>query len=146
MSSIFPFLDGYVSDEHIEKDTDKLPMFKEIAWNFDKNEFITKDGSPMIIEGNEALKVWIYKALISKRYKYIIYSWDYGCEVENLMGKSNYSELIKNEIHRYVSEALLVNKYIRDISSTVINSIGDKLDLEITVKTVYGDLEVRLFV
>lgn len=146
MSSLFPFIDVTISDDVIENESVNLPVFKEISWDFDKNEFEIIKGNLKIVEGKEALKIWIYKALNTKRYKHIIYTWNYGCELENLIGRNNYRELIKKEIQRYIREALLINKYISGVSSTVINSDGDKLDIDIVVKTVYGDVEVSLFV
>lgn len=146
MSSLFPFIDGTISDDIIENKSDNLPVFKEILWDFNKNEFEITKGNLKIVEGKEALKIWIYKALNTKRYKHIIYTWNYGCELEDLIGRNNYRELIKKEMQRYIKEALLVNKYISDVSSTAINSDGDKLEIDIAVKTVYGDVEVSLFV
>lgn len=146
MSGLFPFIDGTISDDVIENESVNLPIFKEISWDFGKNEFEIIKGNLKIVEGKEALKIWIYKVLNTKRYKHIIYTWNYGCELENLIGRNNYRELIKKEIQRYIKEALLVNKYISDVSSTAINSDGDKLDIDIIAKTVYGDVEVSLLV
>ena len=42
----------------------ELPLLKEFAWDFDKDRFIYKtDGTIRTVKENEALKVWIYKAL-----------------------------------------------------------------------------------
>ena len=41
-----------------------------------------------VVEGVSALKGWIYFALRIARYRYPIYSWKYGSELETLIGKS----------------------------------------------------------
>ena len=41
-----------------------------------------------VSEGVSALKGWIYLALRITRYRYPIYSWKYGSELETLIGKS----------------------------------------------------------
>ena len=55
-----------------------LPMYKEIAWDFEHNIPIYKNGSPKWITGKEAVLVWAWKALHVQKYSYPIYSWNYG--------------------------------------------------------------------
>ena len=41
-----------------------------------------------VVEGIQALKGWIYFALRIARYRYPIFSWKYGSELEELIGKT----------------------------------------------------------
>ena len=40
------------------------------------------------IDGLEAMKQVIYKILNTERYQHIIYSWNYGVELEDLYGRT----------------------------------------------------------
>ena len=85
MSGIFPFING--DDGILDNNYTDLPIYKECAWDFVNDKAIFVDGSPKIVYKNEAIKVWIYKAIKTNRYQHEIYSWDYGCEIESLIGK-----------------------------------------------------------
>ena len=39
-------------------------------------------------DGLEAVRQTVYKILNTERYAYIIYSWDYGVELQDLYGKN----------------------------------------------------------
>ena len=58
------------------KETDKLELnsLKEIGWDFEKDEPLFKDNNFVVVEGIEALKVWVYKTIKTTRFKYLIYS------------------------------------------------------------------------
>ena len=66
-----PFIAGPQSD-NLTKASHKT--FREFAWDFERNDFIRDDnGQYIILEGNAALKVWIYKCLMTERYRYRAY-------------------------------------------------------------------------
>jgi hypothetical protein len=139
--SIFPFLDGNTTTSL--NTVSELPLCKEIAWDYENDKPIAIDGEFKIVEGKEAVKVWCYKALKTKRFKHIIYSWNYGSELEMLTGQSNYVELLKSQVARYVKEAL-VNPYIKSISEITLESIGDILKIQLKINTIYGETEVSV--
>ena len=82
--SLFPFV---TYKEDVVKDN-TFPLYKEIAWDFKRNTPILENGDFKTVEGNEAIKVWVYKALLVPRYQYSIYTWDYGSELMDLIGKA----------------------------------------------------------
>ena len=65
-----------------------LPLFREWAVDWDTGAFALRDGKPYLVSGDEALKLWITKALNpeSRRFFYTAWSWDYGNELETLLG------------------------------------------------------------
>jgi hypothetical protein len=122
-----------------------LPIYQEWAYDFEKNEFLKKGGKYYKVQKNDALKIWIYKALKTQRYRYPAYSRQFGSEWEDLIGLSENRGIIESEIERYIQEALLVNPYITDVSDfdfqySVIKN--DKITnlVTFTVSTIYGDL------
>lgn len=63
----------------------------------------------------EAMKQAVYKIIRTERYKYIIYSWDYGIELEDLFGMP-VSYCIP-EIERRIIEALLQDTRILEVTN-----------------------------
>lgn len=135
---IFPFLDSRA--EILSKKY--LPIYKEIAWNFQTDTPIIEEGDFKIIEGIEALRVWIYKAIKTARFQHEIYSWDYGCEITNLIGKGFTKSLIVSEVKRYIEEALMINEYIEEVHSIEVDLIDDRLNVSVGVDTHYGEVQV----
>lgn len=125
------------------KSAAELPLFKEYAVDWDNKTLLLKDGRPYLLTGNEALKVWIYKALHpqTQLFKYNAYSDNYGNEIMNLISRFVNTDIKHAELQRIISEALLVNPYILNLSDFVFSQIGSKMTIEFTVQTVYGKID-----
>ncbi len=119
-----------------------LPMYKEVAWDFERNIPIYQGGRPKTVEGNEAILVWAWKALHTKRYKYDIYTWDYGAEIEALIGQAYSNELKQAEAIRYVKECLLINPYITSVKDIKVVFDEDKITIECKIITIYGGVDL----
>ncbi len=133
--SLFPFISN--TDE-IKVDN-SFPMYKEIAWDFKRNTPIIQNGDFKIVEGNEAIKVWILKTLLINRYEFEIFSWDYGSELISLIGKAYTPSLTKEEAKRYIKEALEINPYIINIDVVDVSFSDSILRGEVKIKTIYGE-------
>ena len=138
--SFFPFINPPPNLEALNE----FPIYKEIAWDFKKNEPIIENGEFKIVEGNEAIKVWIYLSLLTPNKQYPIYSWDYGSEVKELIGKNYTKALTEAEAQRLIEECLLINPYITDIQVTDTSFKDSTLTCNVKVTTIYGDVEVSL--
>ena len=140
--SLFPFISNNVDEVKVNN---TFPMYKEVAWDFEKDTPILENGDFKIVEGNEGVKVWIYKALLTPRYNHSIYSWDYGSELMDLVGKAYTSSLTKEEAKRYIKEALLINPYIVEVDITDIGFKDSLLSASVKVKTIYeGEVIVNV--
>lgn len=137
--SLFPSIN--IENKPIEN---TLELYKEVAWDFEKDSPKLINGDILIVEGTEALKVWIYKALKTVRFTHEIYSWDYGNEMENLINKGFTNDLVIAETKRYVTEALMINEYILSVDLIEVNFKGDVLTVEVNVNTVYGEVSVNV--
>ena len=127
--SLFPF----ITYEEDVVENNPLPIYKEVGKGL------------KIVEGNEAIKIWIYKALQTPRYQYEIYSWDYGSELLSLIGKAYTKGLTQSEASRYIKEALLINPYILDVNVISTSFDGDVLSASVRVKTIYdGEVIVNV--
>ena len=136
--SLFPFV---TYKEDIVKNN-SFPLYREIAWDFKKDTPIIQNGDFKIVEGNEAIKVWVYKALLVPRYNYSIYSWNYGSELMDLIGKAYTPQLTKSEAKRYIEEALKINPYILDVNVIDTDFKDSVLSANVKITTIYGESEV----
>ncbi len=136
--SDFPFVTGKT-----ESAENELKVYQEFAWDFDKQKFIyDKYGRHVIVEKNEAIKVWIFKALQTERFRYLAYSGQYGLEVEKFIGKVMGVQERYSELKRCIVECLMVNPYIRSIRNLQFETNKDKVVCSFDCVTVYGEVEV----
>lgn len=138
--NIFPF----ISPPPNLEESNNFPLYREIAWDFKKNEPIIENGEFKIVEGNEAIKTWVYLALLTPNKQYPIYSWDYGTEVKELIGKNYTKALTKAEAQRLIEECLIINPYIVDVQVVDTYFKENTLTCDIKITTIYGDLEVSI--
>ena len=139
--SLFPFISNNVDEVKVDN---RSPLYKEVAWDFEKDTPIIQNGDFKIVEGNEAIKVWVYKALSTPRYNYSVYSWNYGSELMDLIGKAYTPSLTKEEAKRYIKEALLINPYILEVTVIDTDFKNDLLSADIKIVTIYGESEVTI--
>lgn len=139
--SIFPF----INPEQLKSESRRIPMAKEYAYDFYKGDFILKNGKPYLVEGKEAIKIWITKALLTGRYKEIIHTWSYGSEFEDkLIGRGYSKGLVKAEAERYTTECIYVSlsDYVTDLKDFVIEFMDNTLAIAFTVETIYGEVNI----
>lgn len=126
-----------------ETQESELPLFKEMAIDFESGEPIIKNNEIVILERTEALKVWIWKVLKTERYKYKAYTDNYGNELKEQLG-TIYDKTIKDAIlENEIRECLGVNPYITRLHSFSIETPESMQHpyIYFSVDTVYGTIE-----
>ena len=101
------------------------------------------DGKTIIVEENEALKIWIYKTLMTARYRYVTYTDDYGSELDDLAGIGLSYDIITLEIQRMIMEALIYSPYITAIKDFNFEKLSTGIKVKFTVSSIYDDLEIE---
>ena len=136
--SIFPVIDPPKAQD---AGAQALPLYREAAWDFENDVPRFRGKEPIVVEGKEALKVWIWRALRTARYRYEIYTWDYGSEFESLLGQA-YTDSVKTaEAPRYLRECLLINPYITAMKNIEVDFESAALTVRGTAVTVYGEVD-----
>ena len=92
------------------------------------------------VDGLEALKQAIYKVLNTERYEYPIYSFNYGIELENLIGKD--SVYVQIELKRRIRECLLRDDRITEADNFKFEFNGDQLKCTFDVRSIFGNLTI----
>lgn len=106
-------------------------------------DFETGQLTGRVVEGKEAVRVWIWLALQTPRYRYYIYTWDYGNDFEELIGQGYTEEYIAAETQRMTEDCLLVNEHIQGITEFSVNMADSTLTISFAVDTIYGEIEFK---
>ena len=133
MEGIFPSYQG-------QEKTNTLPIPKDIAIDFTTGNPIIKDNDFVIVEKDEAIKVWCYYALKTNKDRFIIYSPNYGSTLEELIG-NNYVDNDKYELEKKVNDCLLVSPYIKSVDKVETNFDSETGELtgDIYITTIYSE-------
>ncbi len=92
------------------------------------------------VDGIDAMEQAVYKILSTERYRYIIYSWNYGIELEDLFGQP--VSYVCLELERRIREALLWDTRIEDVGDFRFDtSARGTVHAYFVVHTVFGDLD-----
>lgn len=94
------------------------------------------------IDGLEAMKQAIYKILLTERYQYVMYSWNYGIETLDLYGEP--VAYVCPELERRISEALLWDDRIKSVTDFEFNiSKKGVVHVSFTAHTIFGDVQAE---
>ncbi len=121
-----------------------LPLYRDVAMDYDKGVPRFSGGEPVLASGLEAVKGWAWRALHTERYRWSPFSWDYGCELESLVGQPYREDTRLSEAVRYVREALTVCPYITGAAAEVVDFDGSTLRMRVSLTTVYGEASVHV--
>jgi hypothetical protein len=90
----------------------------------------------------EAMKQAVYKILNTERYKFIIYSWNYGIELLDLYGKS--VTYVCSELPRRITEALIQDDRIVSVDNFNFDTTQKRIvSVSFTVHTIFGDVDAE---
>lgn len=100
------------NDFNAEFETEQL-RDKTYKINLEENRIIG------MIDDLEAVSQSVYKILHTERFSSLLYSWDYGVEFQNLIGKDY--EFILGDLQRRIEEALFQDDRIKSVENFKIN-------------------------
>lgn len=127
-------------DEEIEDgdDTDQ-----PLEWGVD---FETGKLTGGKVYGSKAVAVWAWNALMYPRYRYELTSWEFGNELEDLVGEVMDEEEREILVESIIMDALLPNEHIEGIDNLTCEQDGDHLNIAFTLLTEYGEEEMDVTV
>lgn len=133
---MFPF---DIEDEEVDVEVEeaKEPADYEI-------DFETGNLTGRIITGLDAIIQRAMIVLNTDRYFYSQYSWDHGSELNQLIGQNYDKDYIESEVKRMVSEALMTDENILDVTDFSDFMQNEKLTGSFTIDTVYGRRELSV--
>ena len=88
------------------------------------------------LDGSDALQQAIEKLLKTEKYEYPIYSFSYGIELENLIGKDKF--YVQMELGRRIKECLLEDERITSVENFQFSMTKETIQCAFDVKSIYG--------
>lgn len=93
-------------------------------------------------DGQEAMKQAIYKILSTERYRYIMYSKNYGIELTDLYGEP--LSYVCPELKRRITEALTWDDRIESVDCFEFDSSKKgEVRVTFTAHTIFGDVAAQ---
>ncbi|RJX40053.1 DUF2634 domain-containing protein [Paenibacillus pinisoli] len=125
---MIPELDPALLDRPL--DDQQLPL---LTWRLDMD----KGRITGRIDGFDAVKQAIFKALQTIRFNHDIYDSDYGHELTLLLGSS--PVFAQSEAKRLITEALMSDDRIEGIDQLTTEINADYIMIRFNVNTIYGN-------
>lgn len=130
---------------NIESDDETLHIGKSFLFDFEKGDFVVKDGKLVTIDGIEAIKMWITKVLKTEKGRFKIYEQEnkeleYGINIEDLIIGQNYPQsFIEAELKREITTALTKHSSIDNLSDFNIERNNSFLKINFKVNLKSGE-------
>lgn len=138
-SSFLPSGNNVLNAEILSDFSFKEPTSNTYKLNYDKNNL------KGFVDNLEAVKQSIYLILNIERYEYLIYDWDYGFQISDLIGSEINS--ILPEIQNRITDALIQDTRINSVDDFSFDIKGlkekglypkNKVIVYFTVNTIFG--------
>ena len=92
-----------------------------------------------MIDGRDAIIQAVKKILHTERYAYVIYSSQYGVELDRLIGQEY--DFIVSDIKRTLAEALLMDNRIISLENFEMKKTGlDTMEVNFLVNSIEGEI------
>ncbi|WP_262123374.1 DUF2634 domain-containing protein [Anaerococcus sp. Marseille-Q5996] len=142
--AIYPAVMDAVEVLPVKEEILEREGFCEYAYDFENNELLTKNGEHYYVYGNEAMKIWIYKCMLTDRFRYSAYTNKFGTEVYTLIGEVISNKLKEAEVKRYITEAIMVHPFMVSINKMVLKTVKSGLYVDVYYTTVFTDKIARV--
>ena len=90
------------------------------------------------IDDIEAMRQAIDKILRTERYRFLIYDWNYGIELEDLIGQN--ATYVIPELKRRIEDALLADDRVTAVTDFSFAQEKDSVSARFLVHTIFGDI------
>lgn len=136
------FTDIFLPQEIIIENT-IYPLYKEMAISYPEAATIDDGTDIKVVEGIEAVKVWVYKNFKTWRNKYKLYSSSFGTDLYNEIGYVYNEEIKKQLMYAEILDNCMVLPYITNVSNftTIADMETGSVSISFKITTIYGELE-----
>lgn len=139
MPNLFPTFD---MPDLVEHQTEPAPKYgKSWLFDFEKGDFVV-DGAGRVkgADGHTAWAQWCIKAVLTERFAHVIYSSDYGTELDQAK-RQPARQAVEAELERVITEALLADPRTQVVRDFSFRWQGDQVFVAFTVVPVIGSPE-----
>ena len=140
MPDLFPTTGVEAADYDPGANGDTTTYGTTVQFDFEKHEFIlSPTGKMKQTDGSDAWGEWCVKALCTERFEYLVYSSDYGEELDTLLGQSRPHAVIESEIRRMVKECLMCDPRTASVDEFSFTWITDGVMFSCRVTNTLGE-------
>lgn len=139
MKELFPIFSSPESTAAMEN----LPLYTDVQWDFAGDVPVFADGEPVMVHGAEAVRTWCWNAIKTARYRYEMFDFSYGCELDSLVGAAYTDDTKRAEAVRYIREALEANPYIQSAAVDGVALTDATFSAVVSIKTIYGEVNLN---
>ena len=140
MEQIFPFLDPQAVTVPVQT----LPVAREIKWDFVRDRPVYRGGQPVFVERAEAVAVWAWNALHTERWRWPLFTGNYGSEIDSLIGQTWSEDYKRAEARRYVTECLLASPYVKRLDNMELEFHEGLLSIRFDLVSIYGMVQMEV--
>lgn len=108
-----------------------------LTWKINEEQGVLRG----TVDEQEAMMQAVNKILQTERYRYDIYDWNYGVELEELYGK-NVSFVIP-ELKKRIEEALLADDRITAVTDFSFQQEKGSVTASFLVHTIFGEMRAE---
>jgi len=137
MPDLYPKFDMPDLVEAVEDTSIAYP--KSYLFDFEKGDFVLDGAGRIVIaDGHTAWAQWCVKTVMTERFAYLVYSRNYGAEVEQAIKQPDRA-LVEMEIERTITEALMVDPRTELVRDFAFRWYADELYVSFTIVPVIGE-------
>lgn len=120
---------------NVEETADELePIGKNFLYDYNKGDFVIKNGKMVELFGVDSLTAWILKVMKTELGRFRVYEGvNYGVTLEELIGSVLPRAYVESEIKREVTESLLLSPYINRLEGWTFERDGTWMRVNFTV-------------
>lgn len=127
-----------------------LPEISEVAANYEITEYEIQSSRTYelrpasgtiggLIDELDAMEQVVYKILNTERFECPLYTWNYGIELNELIGEP--ITFVLPELERRITEALMQDERITAVDALEFEISGGAVLVSFVVNTIFGDVE-----
>lgn len=115
------------------------PVYRTYRMDFKNKRIIG------MVDGVEAAAQAMFKALQTRRFAYLIYDDQYGCDIFNKIGNLNLTQsYLEADLPSMIEDTFLNEEMVRGINDLEFDIIsGDSVAIQLAVSTIYGDATIE---
>ncbi|MEK4236471.1 DUF2634 domain-containing protein [Paenibacillus sp. FSL H7-0714] len=142
MANLFPDDIGWSSSDSGTSTDSEVKFGRSWRFDYEAGDFIMTPTRKVAAAGEkEAWVQWCRKALLTPRYRYVIYSRNHGQEFDDLIGRGYSKAVQESEIQRIVTETLMVDPRTASVSNFAFTWVDDTCSFSCTITNVREESE-----
>lgn len=120
-----------------DEDEEETVIYRTYRMDFKNKRIIG------MVDGMDAAAQAMFKALQTRRFAYLIYDDQYGCDIFNKIGNLNLTPAyLDTDIPIMIEDAFLNEEMILGISDIEYEILdGDSVNISFAVSTIFGDAD-----